>query len=188
MSRARVGMAVIALACLAVLGLRMAGSQRQHVTDRAHRPAAAAQQPRVSATCREIAPTWVPKDLVRTDRRLVPFSRSVSGIEGEWEPVDPSDRSTGRTAAGRASDERSITVVDGGFVDDILEAYDGLTAQEPMQVDGQPASILVADFLDREVRVAYWHDPEARSPCDVHAVVGVGLTPREFTRVLASAR
>lgn len=188
MSRRSVAITVLVVACVAVVGLRLVGAYRQGADPGPLVGAGTTGPSRQPVICRQVTPTDLPADLQRSDRRLVPFSRGVSGIETEWTSAAGSTTAPPRSPPVEAESDRSLMVIDGGYIDDILEAYDDLVLQPPLPVDGQVAEVLATRFLQDDIRVAYWRDPEARAPCNVHAVVTANLTRAEFERSLASAR
>lgn len=105
------------------------------------------------------------------DRNLVPYSEIVLGIDATW-----ADQSAAR----------SIEILDGGYVDDITEPYDSLLPASGTRVQGNPVTVLSAVFLKRTVYLGYWRQPGVARPCDVHAVVTLGLTRSQAYRVIGS--
>jgi hypothetical protein len=121
--------------------------------------------------CASLKPAALPGGMAAKDRSLVPFSAAILGVDQIWESRDAA---------------RSIEVVDGGYVDDITEPYDGLTAAPSVALNGTRATVLTTIFLHRPVWLAYWRQAGVTTPCDVHAIVTLGLSAVEFNRVLRS--
>ena len=115
----------------------------------------------------------MPVGIAAQDRQLVPFSATVVGVTATWAD---------------ASAARSIEVLNGGYVDDITEPYDGLVPAQGGTVKGATATVLTTVFLKRRVYVGYWRDLTVAKPCDVHALTTLGLTGSEFYAVLRSLR
>lgn len=77
----------------------------------------------------------------------------------------------------------SPRLVSGGYLDDVLEAYDDLEPIGALTVRGSNATLLAGDFLDQPAHAAYWREA-APAPCDAHAVLARGLSSAEFQQVL----
>lgn len=121
--------------------------------------------------CPSLKPSSLPTGIAAKDRNLVPFSAAVLGVDQTWE---------------NSAAARSVEVVDGGYVDDITEPYDGLVPGPSITVDGVRSTVLTTVFLKRPVWLAYWRQPGVAVPCDVHAVVTLGLSRAEFSTVVGS--
>ena len=124
--------------------------------------------PAEKVTCDEVIATVLPEGMRLVDRNLVPHSRTLLGVEAEYE------------GAGR-----NLSLVSGGYLDDILEAYDDLLPAGRSDVLGGTASLLAGEYLDQSVRAALLTDSDAIVPCGTRAIVGVGFTPEDFEAVLS---
>lgn len=106
-----------------------------------------------------------------TDRQLVPLSKSTFGVESTY-----------------GNDRRGFMLVSGGYLDDVLEAYDELNKTGEADVRGVRADVLVGTFVEpNDTRVAIWREP-VEPPCDAHALVAWNLTARQFQGVLKGLR
>lgn len=116
-------------------------------------------------TCDELVLAEESVDLVLVDRVLVPYSRTVLGVETTYED-------------GRG---RTLTIVSGGYLDDVTETYDDLQPAGTIRLVGETADLLRGTFLGTRIAVAYriGADP----PCSTLAVVGIGFSAEEFTEV-----
>ena len=119
-------------------------------------------------TCDEVIATVLPEGMRLVDRNLVPYSRTLLGVEAEYE-------GTGR----------NLSLVSGGYLDDILEAYDDLLPAGSADLLGGTASMLAGEYLDLSVRAALLTDTDVNAPCGTRAIVGVGFTEEEFQAVLS---
>lgn len=125
--------------------------------------------PADKATCEEIVPTVLVRDIELTDRALVPLSRTLLGVEAEYEGT-----------------EGIINVVSGGFLDDQIEAYDDLLPVDDISVlGGHRAELQSGTFFGEPVLLATWKDPALDPLCQLRAVVTVGLDLAEFRTILA---
>ncbi len=118
-------------------------------------------------TCEEVVLEVVPVGLSLSDRTLVPYSRTLLGVEAEY--------------AGSAG---SVSVISGGYLDDHLEPYDDLEPLSERIVLGRDASVLAGSFIDAAVLVAVWKEPGLTVPCGTRAVVAVGLDEDQFHEIL----
>lgn len=115
------------------------------------------------ATCDEVT---LDSEYPPLDRRLVPYSSTLLGVETEW-----------------GHDSKHILVVSGGYLDDIFEPYDDLELYTTADVGGFDAELLNTVLLNRTVFAAVWRTAES-SPCDAKAIVATGLDEPEFERLL----
>jgi hypothetical protein len=128
-----------------------------------------AAEPGDKTTCEEIVPTLLVGDLELTDRVLIPYSRTLLGVEAEYEGSDG-----------------VLTVVSGGFLDDQIEAYDNLLPIDDIPViGGHTAELHSGTFFDEPVLMATWKDPGLDPLCQLRAVVTVGLELAEFRTIIA---
>jgi hypothetical protein len=113
-------------------------------------------------TCDELVLAEESVDLVLVDRALVPYSRTILGVETTYED-------------GRG---RTLTMVSGGYLDDITETYDDLQPAGTIRLVGETADLLRGTFLGTRIAVAYrlGADP----PCSTLAVVGIGFSTEVF--------
>jgi hypothetical protein len=119
--------------------------------------------------CPEADPAVLPRDFRAADRELPRFSRDLLGVQTTFE--------------GRSG--RSLDIISGGYADDVAEAYDDLSEAGVVGIRGIPATLYAGTFLNVPVRMAVWRLPDVEAPCDVHAVIGTGVTETEFREVLA---
>ena len=104
-----------------------------------------------------------------TDRVLVPHSRTLLGVEAEYD-----------------GPQGSLTIINGGFLDDQIEAYDNLLPVDQIQViGGHTADLFSGTFLGDPVLLATWKDPGLDPLCQLRAVVAVGLESAEFRTLIA---
>lgn len=176
----RVAATTVVVLVVAAVGLLIA--QTAVRTRQSERPAARFLQgvPRGLSTttstkvfCRSYRPTDLPNGLTARDRNLVPYSHSVLGVDARWAD---------------AQARRSVQVLDGGYVDDITEPYDALAPAPSTTVHGSLTTVLTTIFLRRQIVLGYWREAKVQRPCDVHAVVMIGLTRPQAYRVLRSMR
>ena len=118
-------------------------------------------------TCDEVIATVLPEGMRLVDRNLVPYSRTLLGVEAEYEGPG-----------------RNLSLVSGGYLDDILEAYDDLLPVGTREMLGGSASLLAGEYLDQSVRVALSADADMIVPCGTRAIVAVGFTQDEFEAIL----
>ncbi len=107
-------------------------------------------------------------DLEPLDRRLVPFSQTLLGVETVW-----------------GAETKRVRLVSGGYLDDVLEAYDDLESWDERRVRDSDATLLRSMLLDDLVLVAVWREG-VEPPCDAHALIATGLTEVEFEEQLES--
>ena len=155
----------VVVGLVAVSALRPAA----HATDPAIR-AGAPTRPAAKSSCPEAWMRSLPAALHPSDRALVPLSRTLLSVQASW---------SDRTGAQR------LTIVSGGYLDDLTEPYDNLRPDESTRVAGITATVLTTDFLHRRVWVAVWRQPGIRQPCDVRAVIAHGLRRSQFYAVLS---
>jgi len=124
--------------------------------------------PSGKVTCDEVVATILPEDMDLVDRSLVPYSRTLLGIEAEYK------------GAGR-----NLSLVSGGYLDDIMEGYDDLLPAGSRDLLGGRARLLSGAYLDRSVRAALVTETDAIVPCGTRAIIGVGFTREEFETVLS---
>ncbi len=118
-------------------------------------------RPAVKTTCPQ--PTvlgGLPAGVGLQDRTLHPFSASVNGVRTIYANVDQSLR---------------VEVISGGFVDDISEEYDDLERTRNVPMRGVSATVYAGSSGDAPVTAAVWRENGVTAPCDVHAIVAVGL-------------
>lgn len=167
---ARRGFTVLMSAALSLVGLSAAcGSD---LTDGSATTASTAAV--TASTCAEAVLGFVPDGLEMVRRDLVPYSPRVRGITTDY----------AETGGGG----RTITVVSGGFLDEVTEAYDNLEVGLTRLLLGQEVNVLVGSVLDTPVRVVLWRTPETQSPCDVHAIVATKVSDTDFEAVLDGVR
>lgn len=118
-------------------------------------------------TCEEVFVQRVPAGLSMADRNLVPYSRTLMGVETEYEG------SIG-----------FVTVISGGYLDDHLEPYDDLEPIAERLILGRTASVLAGSFIDQAVLAAVWEEPGLTIPCGTRAVVSVGMDADRFHEIL----
>lgn len=134
------------------------------------RRAGEAMRPGSKETCSEATLTALPADVWPSDRELVPLRTDLLGVEATY-----SDE----------TEERVVVLVSGGYLDDVLEAYDDLAPMGGVAVRGSNATVLAGEFLGQPAHASYWREGGIDAPCDVHAVLSRGLTSQEFQQVLA---
>lgn len=137
-------------------------------------PAGSEPTPREASkvTCDMPRLTRLPSGLEARDRKLVPLSPTLLGVE---ESFDDGAR-------------RSVIIISGGYLDDVLEAYDDLAVVDRLDTDVGRMTMLEGTLLEDTVRVAYWRAADATAPCDVRAVFGVNVAEAAFTRMLVGLR
>ena len=173
-----VGMLLVAVAVTATL-LLAHGLARPHAAPSRQLPTVPAGSvgPTVSTAgkviCPAVQPGFLPDGITAHDRNLVPYSRTVLGVDATW-----SD----------ASGARSVEVLDGGYVDDITEPYDNLAPARDITLSGTHVTVLTDLFLNRRVYLGYWRVPGVDRPCDVHALVTIGLPATQAYAVLHSLK
>jgi hypothetical protein len=126
-------------------------------------------------TCVETILGFVPDGLHLGRRDLVPYSPTTRGITKQYEPAN-------------GGDDRTITVVSGGFLDEVTEAYDNLEVGPTRVLLGQRLNVMIGSVLDTPVRVVIWRLDGTESPCDVQAIVATNLSETEFDLVLDGVR
>lgn len=123
-------------------------------------------------TCKVPRLTHLPAGVVARDRELQPLSSTLFGVEAVYDD------------GGR----RSVTVITGGYLDDVLEAYDDLAVVDRLDTKVGRVTVLDGTLLSDTVRVAYWRATDVAAPCDVRAVFAVNVAERPFGRMLAGLR
>lgn len=129
--------------------------------------APAATRPADKATCEEIVPGWVPQGVGITDRRLVPLSQELLGVEAEYR-----------------GDVGYLRLVSGGYLDDILEPYDNLKVVASGTVLGDRAEISEGSFVGAPVYAATWHAPRLEASCATRALIAVGIPESDFYLII----
>ena len=119
------------------------------------------------ATCEEIVPGWVPPEVGISDRRLVPLSQEVLGVEAEYR-----------------GDVGYLRLVSGGYLDDILEPYDNLKVVGSGTVLGDRADISEGSFVGIPVHAATWHALNLEAPCATRVLVAVGIPASDFNSII----
>lgn len=120
-------------------------------------------RPATKTTCPEATLT---SGLEPLDRVLVPYSNTLLGVETVW-----------------GTSNQRIRVISGGYLDDVLEAYDNLAETGRTRIRNSEATVLETKLLEVPVQVAVWRENED-PPCDTHAVIATGLSAEEFNRQL----
>ena len=115
------------------------------------------------------------------EARLMNLPDGVEQLDRELVPLGPELLSVVTTFGGEGV---AITVVSGGFFDDILEAFDDLLVTGSVRVRDEEATVLVGSLLDEPVGAAMWREADQAPPCDAHAVVSLGLEAGEFQDLL----
>ena len=130
---------------------------------------AASTRPAVKVTCPDVG--WAPPPelaLEQTDRELVGFGPTLLGVETTW-------AGTGLT----------VRTVAGGYVDDLTEPYDDLAVAGAVSVSGGiEAEVLRGSLQGTPVLAVLWRDPVQQVPCDVHALLAVGVERGQEAEVL----
>ena len=146
---------------MAVLALVTVGCGRADGQESSQRPAA-------KDTCAEAVLDTARPAL---DRRLVNFSPTLLGVETLY-----------------GNDVARVRVVSGGYLDDVLEAYDDLVPVGTAVIRDTEAELLATDLLGVPVRVAVWRESGETPPCDAHALIATGLTDSQFATEIALLR
>ncbi len=133
---------------------------------------AASPAPAQKVTCAEPVVTRLPSGMRTVERRLEPYGPQLLGVQ-----VMHAD----------ANDARTLLVVTGGYLDEVIEAYDDLEPRGRLSIRRHQAAWLSGSFLDRPVNVAVWLEKETE-PCDVRAVIAEGLSAQAFRRSVQSIR
>ena len=149
-----------ALAAVAVLGACGSLGVDQAAPTPPTRPAA-------KSTCPEATLT---SEMEPIDRVLVPYSDTLLGVETVW-----------------GTEDKRIRLVSGGYLDDVLEAYDDLEESGRTELRDSEATLLRSSLMDVPVRVAVWRE-DVEAPCDTHALIAIGLSDEEFDRQLESVK
>jgi hypothetical protein len=155
---------VIVAVALAIAAAGCAGAARSSFEPPTSDPA-----PRGAAkvTCEEVVPGWIPPGIELADRRLVPFSEALLGVEAEY-----------------LGDGVFLHFVSGGYLDDVLEPYDDLAPLDRRRAAGDPAQVMGGSFVGFPLFVVTWQVLGEVAPCSTRAVVAVGLTRRDFDAVV----
>lgn len=117
-------------------------------------------------TCDELVLANNAFGLELVDRVLVPYSREILGVEATYED----------------SLGRRLTVMSGGYLDDITETYDDLQPAGTTELADATADVLEGSFLGTPITVVYLIG--ADPPCSTLAVVAVGFSPEEFAEIV----
>jgi len=114
------------------------------------------------STCDELVFPAQSDGIRLVDRVLVPYTKRVLGVEAEYQD----------------DQERTLTLISGGFLDDITEPYDDLALEGTVQLADATADVLVGSFFGSQITIAYrlGNDP----PCSTLAAVAVGFSTEEF--------
>lgn len=86
------------------------------------------------------------------DRVLVPLSPEILGERQSYE-----------------FDGGGLTLISGGYFDDITEPFDDLRLSESFQIRGATAEVLRGDHVGSVVTVVLWRERGLRPPCDARA-------------------
>lgn len=136
---------------------------------------ASAPTPRREAskeTCETPRLTRLPAGLEARDRELVPLSSTLLGVEATFDD----------------GNRRSVSVISGGYLDNVLEAYDDLSVVNRLNTTVGRLTVLEGTLLNDTVRAAYWRQTDVAVPCDVRAVFAVNVAEPAFARMLAGIR
>jgi hypothetical protein len=159
--------------CLALASMGC-GGQLRHLADSQDEDAGGSR-PAPKSTCREAVLDRVPRRMQVSDRELVGFSPVQLGVHTTVSDVDPAAR-------------RAVQIVSGGYADEMAETYDDLEPTDDVMIRDQRVPVMAGNLLGSSVRMVMWYEPDAPEPCDVYAVIGTGLTHREFTTMIESLR
>lgn len=91
------------------------------------------------------------------DRLLVPLAPQVLGSEQSFE-----------------FDNARITLISGGYFDDITEPFDDLVVDDHFDIRGSTADVLRGQYLDEVITVVLWRESSTPVPCDAHAAIVAG--------------
>lgn len=100
-------------------------------------PPTAASRPVEKTTCAEATFSELPAGWELSDCRLVPYGPALLGVEAKFEC--PGD------GEGRA------ILISGGYLDDVLEAYDDLTFDRWREVSGNRAMTFAGSLMTERV-------------------------------------
>lgn len=120
--------------------------------------------PAAKETCAELVPSPGQQGLELVDRELIPYSRVLLSVTTEY-------RGPGS----------KLTLLSGGTLDDAIEAYDNLGADDPIELSvGLTAQVLSGTFFGDKVMVATWRTSKLDPGCRQRAAVAVGMESEEF--------
>lgn len=91
------------------------------------------------------------------DRVLVPLAPQVLGSEQSFE-----------------FDDSRITLISGGYFDDITEPFDDLVVDDHFDIRGTTADVLRGQYLNDAITVVLWRESSTPVPCDAHAAIVAG--------------
>jgi len=166
----RGGLPALAIRVVVLLVAVATASSACSDTDRSAITTSATTSTRRSAektTCEEIVPGWIPVGIELADRRLVPFSDTLLGVDAEY-----------------LGDDVFLQFVSGGYLDDLLEPYDDLALLNTTRAGGEPADLLGGSFVGSPVFVVTWRASDLDPPCSTRAVVAVGLDQSDFEEIV----
>lgn len=148
-----------ALVTVVLVGLGLAGCSTAQQTPVAN-PLTAAK-----TTCDELVIVDEPLGISLVDRVLVPYSRTILGVEATYED----------------DQGRTLTVVSGGYLDDITETYDELEPAGRIKLGDSNADLLEGLHLGVPIAVAYRLG--SSPPCSTLAAVAIGFSTEEFVEL-----
>ncbi len=126
-----------------------------------------ATRPAHKSTCAEAK---LESGLPSKDRLLVPYGPTLLGVETTW-----------------GGEGQEVTIISGGYLDDVFEAYDDLEQIGTMKLRGTEATLFSSSLLEEPIRAAVWRE-DLEPPCDAHAIIAIGLNDQEFAEQLAGLR
>lgn len=118
-------------------------------------------------TCPEVT---LASDLAPLDRKLVPYSADLLGVETTFGDGD-----------------KRVRLISGGYLDDAFEPYDDMTEFGSMTIRNSEALLLSSSLLGKPVWAAVWREA-VDPPCDAHAIIATGLSDQEFLTQLGLLR
>lgn len=128
-------------------------------------PPAASPLAAAKTTCTELVLASASSDLKLVDRVLVPYSRTLLGVEAEYED----------------DQGRSLLLISGGYLDDITEPYDNLQPAGTTQLGSGTADVFEGSFFGTPIAVAYLVGTDP--PCSTLAAVAIGFSTEAFTEL-----
>jgi hypothetical protein len=132
-------------------------------------PAPAAERAPARTTCPPLGFETTLDGFRETDRELVPYSPTVMGVEATFK-----------------DEARMIQLISGGYLDDVLEAYDDLHPLPTVDMNGAQATAMTGESLSGTVHVAVWKQPAAFEPCGLRVVLTHGFDDPAFFDLLAA--
>ena len=117
-------------------------------------------------TCDELVFAGNSSSLTLVDRVLVPYSRTIFGVEATYED----------------DQGRTLILVSGGYLDDIIEAYDELEPAGAIELGGNAADLLEGLYIGVPIGVAYRLG--SNLPCSTLAAVAIGFSSEEFAELV----